>query len=90
MRVNPCDRVSLYGIRSNRQNTLNDISKVTRIKYPINNKILEVYTAVDIDGNKIHKLYYLKDNIDNWIKSKLVYFSNNKKYKTIYSEKKGI
>lgn len=88
MKISPVDRITLYGIRSNHQNTLEDVKKVVRQIYPLDNTVLEVYTSVDDIGNKVHKLYYLKDKLGNWIKSKLVYFENNKRYKTIRSEKR--
>lgn len=88
MRIMPCDRVSLYGIRSNRQETLRDYGKVIREVIPLSTSTLEIYTALDLNGKKAHKLYYLKDKLGNWIKSKLVYFSNNKRYKVIRSEKR--
>lgn len=88
MRVKPIDRISMYGIRSNRQNTFNEIKKVTRKIYPLSNTTLEVYTAVDDVGNKVHKLYYLKDKLGNWLKSKLIYFIDNRRDKIVRSERR--
>ena len=49
---------------------------------------LDVYSAYDTEGNLVHKLYYLSDSVGHWIKSKLVYFKDNKKDKVVYSENK--
>ena len=53
----------------------------------INGKKLEIYSAYSREGKLIHKLYYLADSVGNWIKSKLVYYQNGKKFKTIRSER---
>ena len=56
-------------------------TKMTGI-YKGNN--IEIYT--DKKGDKLfYKLYYVSDKMLNFIKSKLVYFSGNKKYKTVWS-----
>ena len=87
MRINPVDRITLYGLRSNRQQTFDDVKKVTRKIYPLSNATLEVYTAVNECGEKVHKLYYLKDKLGNWIKSKLIYFTDNRRDKIVRSER---
>ena len=53
----------------------------------INGCKIDIYTAKE-DGQLVHKLYCLADKAGNWIKSKLVYFSENKKFKVIKSERK--
>ena len=53
----------------------------------INGKKLEIYSAYTREGKLIHKLYYLSDKVGNWLKSKLVYYQDGKKFKTIRSEK---
>ena len=50
----------------------------------INNKKLEIYSAYENNQLK-HKLYYLQDNIGKWIKSKLVFFKDNKPEKVVRS-----
>jgi hypothetical protein len=54
----------------------------------LTDKFLEIYTAIGKDNKKIHKLYYLKDKLGNFIKSKLIYFKDEKKDKIVYSENK--
>ena len=67
---------------------LRDYGKVLKDTGIINNKRLEIYSAYSREGKLIHKLYYLADSVGNWIKSKLVYYSDGKKIKTIRSEKR--
>lgn len=68
---------------------LRDYGKVIKDTGFINGKKLEIYSAYSHEGKIIHKLYYLADNVGNWIKSKLKYFDEQGKcYKTIRSEKK--
>lgn len=50
---------------------------------------IEIYT--DKKGDKLfYKLYYVSDNFLKFLKSKLVYFSNNKKYKTVWSTRNEV
>jgi hypothetical protein len=89
MNVRPTDSVSLYGIRSNRDKTLRDCKKVIKDIIPVGDKQLSIYTGIDFNDNKIYKLYYLTDSFGKWIKSKLVYFDNNKnKTRVLRSERK--
>lgn len=56
----------------------------------VNGKTLNIYQAYSTDSNElIHKLYYLKDNAGNWIKSKLKYFKGGQCFKIIRSEANG-
>lgn len=46
---------------------------------------IEIYT--DKKGDKLfYKLYYVSDSFLKFLKSKLVYFSGNKRYKTVWSK----
>lgn len=49
-------------------------------------KKIEIYKAFGKQGKLEHKLFYLS-RMMNWIKSKLIYYSNGKKYKTVWGEK---
>ena len=40
------------------------------------------------DNKKIHKLYYLKDKLGKWLKSKLIYYKDDKADKVVRSERK--
>lgn len=88
MNVRPTDRVSLYGLRSNRDKTLRDCKRVIEDVIPVGDKKLSIYTGIDFNDSKIYKLYYLRDSLGKWIKSKLVYFDNNKKTKVLRSTRK--
>lgn len=88
MKVQPMDRISMYGIRSNRDKTLRDCKRVMEDVIPVGDKKLSIYTGIDFSDSKVYKLYYLRDSLGKWIKSKLVYFDNNKKTKVLRSERK--
>ena len=47
---------------------------------------IDVYTD-SRSGKIFYKLYYVSDCFLNFVKSKLAYFSNNKKWKQVYSGK---
>ena len=49
-------------------------------------KKIEIYKAFGKQGKLEHKLFYVS-RMMNWIKSKLIYYSNGKKYKTVWGEK---
>lgn len=51
------------------------------------NHIIEIYTAQKSNGDLIHKLYYIKNQAGDWIKSKLKYFENNKCRRVVRSQK---
>lgn len=75
------------GIRQGSKDYMRDYGKVTRERGFFNGKRLDVYSAYDKEGKLVNKLYYLADNVGNWLKSKLVYFDKDgKKYKQITSE----
>ena len=42
------------------------------------NNNIEIYTAKE-NGKLLHKLFYVSDAVRNFIKSKLIYFENQKK-----------
>ena len=68
--------------------SLRDYGKVIKDSGVINGFKLDIYSAYTREGKVIHKLYYLSDAVGNWVKSKLVYFQDGKKYKTIRSERR--
>ena len=75
------------GIRQGSKDYMREYGKVTRERGFFKGKRLDVYSAYDKEGNLVNKLYYLADNVGNWLKSKLVYFDKDgKKYKQITSE----
>lgn len=49
-------------------------------------KKIEIYSAFGKQGKLEHKLYYVSQML-NWLKSKLVYYSGGKKFKTVRSER---
>lgn len=65
---------------------LRDYGKVIKDTGVINGKKLDIYSAYDTEGNLIHKLYYLADNMGNWIKSKLKFYKGRQVVKVIRSE----
>ena len=80
-------------IQPTQKNNLNfGIYKVTQMtRYGkrdtglINGYKLDIYTAKE-EGELVHKLYYLADNLGNWVKSKLKFYKGNKVVKVINSE----
>lgn len=66
---------------------IRDYGKVIKDTGIINGKRLDIYSAYDLEGNLIHKLYYLADSVGNWIKSKLKYYENGKVVKEVRSER---
>lgn len=69
-------------------------TKITSYGYIDMGKIkdytIDIYVAKNNNTNKIkHKLYYLK-KAGQWIKSKLIYFSDNKPYKVIRCENTNV
>lgn len=47
-------------------------------------KKLDIYYSYENNELK-HKLYYLQDKLGNWLKSKLVFFKDNKPEKVVRS-----
>ena len=43
-------------------------------------KVIDIYTAYNSDGSLKHKLYYITDIANKWVKSKLKFFKDNKCY----------
>lgn len=88
MRIKPTDRVSLYCRPVTTSEVDREYGVVKKEVVELTSKFLEIYTAIGKDNKKIHKLYYLKDKLGNFIKSKLVYFQDDKRDKIVYSENK--
>jgi hypothetical protein len=88
MNIKPTDRVSLYCRPYTTREVDREYGVVRHEVIELTSKFLEIYTAIGKDNKKIHKLYYLKDKLGNFIKSKLVYFKDDKKDKIVYSENK--
>jgi len=87
MKINRIDNIS-FGIYKNTKSTIHKFGKVETDMGIVNNKKIEIYNAYGTNGKLEHKLYYLQDLLGNWLKSKLVYFSNGKKWKTLKSERR--
>lgn len=88
MKIKPVDRVSLYCRPYSIKEVNKEYGVVKHEVIELTDKFLEIYTAFGKDNKKVHKLHYLKDKLGNFIKSKLVYFKDNKKDKVVYSENK--
>lgn len=82
--VNNC----CFQCRKSSVEKLRDYGKVIQDTGVINGKKVDIYTAYDSDGNILHKLYYLADNLGVWIKSKLKFYKDGKCYKVVQSENK--
>ena len=51
-------------------------------------KIIEIYHSFNqVDGTLLHKLYYIKDKVEGWMRSKLKYYKNNRCDRVINSRK---
>jgi hypothetical protein len=86
MKIQPIQNVS-FGIYKNTTKTVRDYGTVICDTGIYKDKKIEIYSAFGNNGKLEHKLYYVSQMM-KWLKSKLVYFSNNKKWKTIKSERK--
>lgn len=87
MKIQPTENINFRCHKATTQK-LRDYGKVIKDTGFINGKKLEIYSAYSYDGQLMHKLYYLADNLGNWLKSKLKYYEKGKCYKVIRSEKK--
>lgn len=87
MKIHPIDIPPPFKCHQSSKESLRDYGKVIKDTGFINGKKLEIYSAYTREGKLIHKLYYLSDAVGNWIKSKLVYYANGKKVKTLKSQK---
>lgn len=86
MKVQPISSIN-FQCRKGSVEKIRDFGKVIQETGIINGKKLDIYSAYDKEGNLVHKLYYLADNVGNWIKSKLKYYENGKCYKVLRSER---
>lgn len=84
MLIQPISRISLYGNPDFRK-----VQRVITRRIESKDKELNLFIGVDENGNRVYKLYYLKDKANNWIMSKLVYFINNKLDGILTGRKKG-
>lgn len=87
MRIQPVDNIS-FGIYKNTNKTVRDYGTVICDTGIFKDKKIEIYSMFDKSGKLEHKLYYVSQML-NWLKSKLVYFSNGKKWKVLKSENGG-
>ena len=76
-----------FGIYQNTHKVTRDWGTLITDTGILKDKKIEIYNAYNKNGKLEHKLYYLQNLLGNWLKSKLVYFSNGKKYKTLCSER---
>lgn len=86
MEIQPIQNVN-FGIYQNTTKTVRSYGTVICDTGIYKDKKIEIYSAFGNNGKLEHKLYYVSQMM-KWLKSKLVYFSNNKKWKTIKSERK--
>lgn len=88
MKIKPVDRVTLYCRPYSVKEVDKEYGVVKHEVIELTDKFLEIYTAFGKDNEKIHKLYYLKDKLGNWLKSKLIYYKDDKADKVVRSERK--
>lgn len=86
MKTLPISSIS-FGIYQNTKTTVRDYGTVICDIGTFKDKKIEIYSMVGKNGKLEHKLYYVSQML-NWLKSKLVYYSNNKKWKVIKSERR--
>lgn len=86
MKTLPISSIS-FGIYQNTKTTVRDYGTVICDTGTFKDKKIEIYSMVGKNGKLEHKLYYVSQML-NWLKSKLVYYSNNKKWKVIKSERR--
>ena len=84
MRTQPVDNIS-FGIYKSTNKTVRDYGTVMCDTGLFKDKKIEIYSMSNKEGQLEHKLYYVSQMI-KWLKSKLVYFSNGKKWKVLRSE----
>ena len=87
MHVPPITQPTVFRCHTDTTEKIRDYGKVIKDTGFINGKKLEIYSAYSREGKLIHKLFYLSDKVGNWIKSKLVYYHDGKKIKTLRSSK---
>lgn len=88
MDVKPVDRLSLYCRPYSVKEVDREYGVIKHEVIELTDKFLEIYTAFGKDNRKIHKLYYLKDKLGKWLKSKLIYYKDDKTDKVVRSERK--
>lgn len=86
MKIQPTNNI-VFKCHKSSVEKIRDFGKVIKDTGIINGKRLDIYSAYDLEGNLIHKLYYLADSVGNWIKSKLKYYENGKVVKEVRSER---
>lgn len=86
MKPQPVDSVS-FGIYTGTTKTIRDYGTVICDTGVFKDKKIEIYSAFGKQGKLEHKLFYVSKMM-NWLKSKLVYYSNNKKWKEVRSQRK--
>ena len=88
MKIEPTNRVSLCCRSYSVKEVDREYGVVKHEVIELTDKFLEIYTAFGKDNKKIHKLYYLKDKLGKWLKSKLIYYKDDKVDKVLHSERK--
>ena len=87
MKVQPIQIPPPFKCHQATTETMKPYGKVIKETGIIKGFKLDVYSAYTREGKLVHKLYYLSDKVGNWVKSKLVYYQNGKKFKTVRSER---
>ena len=88
MQIQPIQNTN-FGIYQNTNKTVRSYGTVICDTGVFKDKKIEIYTSIGKNGKLEHKLYYVSQ-LMKWLKSKLVYFSDNKKWKTIRSERRTV
>lgn len=86
MEIKPVDNLS-FRIYQGTTKTVRDYGTVICDTGLYKNHKIEIYSMINNNGKLEHKLYYVS-KLMNWLKSKLVYYSDGKKYKELRSERK--
>lgn len=89
MNIKPIDNSQSFKIHQGTTTTVRDYGTVICDTGLYKDKKIEIYKMINKGGKLEHKLFYISKSM-KWIKSKLVYYSNNKKWKEIRSERKNI
>ena len=85
MRPQPIDNIS-FGIYTGTTKTVRDYGTVICDTGVFKDKKIEIYSVSGKQGKLEHKLFYVSKLLC-WLKSKLVYYSNGKKWKIVRSER---
>ena len=87
MKIQPINQYNpSFKIYQGTKTTVRDYGTIVCDTGVFRDKKIEIYSMIGKQGKLEHKLYYVSKLL-NWLKSKLVYYSNGKKWKTVRSER---